>query len=179
MEYVSVLAGERWSDSPRCTDPVLAAVARTVNDFVDWGTRRQLAAEALRLVDARADDPSLSPRLVLLCTSYAVANSRMKRYVLRPALWHTRHALRASLRTRARRPAPLRWLAAATFNTLAVNVYAPLAVRLLARRVSPDELVQVVRDCLTLVAPQRLTSSPTVAGRWSGNVTVRGGSVSA
>lgn len=34
MEYVSILAGESFSDYPSCTDPVLAAAARSVNDWV-------------------------------------------------------------------------------------------------------------------------------------------------
>ena len=32
MEFASYLAGERWSDHPRCTHPLLSAVARLVND---------------------------------------------------------------------------------------------------------------------------------------------------
>jgi hypothetical protein len=32
MEYVSVLAGERFGDRPRCTHPALALLARMVND---------------------------------------------------------------------------------------------------------------------------------------------------
>ena len=32
MEYVSLLAGEPWSADPACTHPVLAAMARVVND---------------------------------------------------------------------------------------------------------------------------------------------------
>lgn len=34
MEYVSILAGEQFSDHPSCTDPVLAAAARSVNDWM-------------------------------------------------------------------------------------------------------------------------------------------------
>lgn len=34
MEYVSILAGESFSDHPTCTDPVLAAAARAVNDWM-------------------------------------------------------------------------------------------------------------------------------------------------
>lgn len=34
MEYVSILAGESFSDHPSCTDPVLAAAARSVNDWM-------------------------------------------------------------------------------------------------------------------------------------------------
>ena len=30
MEFASLLAGERWSDHPACTHPLLAAVARHV-----------------------------------------------------------------------------------------------------------------------------------------------------
>ena len=32
MEYASYLAGEDWSDHPACTHPLLAAIARHVND---------------------------------------------------------------------------------------------------------------------------------------------------
>lgn len=34
MEYVSILAGEEFSDHPSCTDQVLAAAARSVNDWM-------------------------------------------------------------------------------------------------------------------------------------------------
>ena len=33
MELASYLAGERWSDHPACTHPLLAAIARLVNEF--------------------------------------------------------------------------------------------------------------------------------------------------
>lgn len=42
MEYVSLLAGEKWSDSPSCTHPVLAAMARNVNDRLLDGERHLL-----------------------------------------------------------------------------------------------------------------------------------------
>lgn len=32
MEYVSLIAGEQWSDSPACTHPWLAQMARSLND---------------------------------------------------------------------------------------------------------------------------------------------------
>lgn len=34
MEYISVLAGERFSDRPACVHPVLAHMARAVNDYM-------------------------------------------------------------------------------------------------------------------------------------------------
>jgi hypothetical protein len=35
MEYVSVLAGGKFTDHPRCTHPALATLARLVNDWID------------------------------------------------------------------------------------------------------------------------------------------------
>ncbi|MCD2195278.1 hypothetical protein LQ327_18065 [Actinomycetospora endophytica] len=52
MEYVSVLAGEPWSDRPRCTDRALAELARRVNDGVRPAVRPELAGLAPRLVGA-------------------------------------------------------------------------------------------------------------------------------
>ena len=41
MEMASFLAGERWSDHPSCTHPLLASLARLVNDSLE---RRRTAA---------------------------------------------------------------------------------------------------------------------------------------
>jgi hypothetical protein len=43
MEIASYLAGERWSDHPKCSDPSLAELARCVNDRVSDGPRPQLS----------------------------------------------------------------------------------------------------------------------------------------
>ena len=43
MEYVSVLAGEPWSDAPECTDRALGDLARRVNDDVEPQARSALA----------------------------------------------------------------------------------------------------------------------------------------
>jgi hypothetical protein len=50
MEYVSVLAGERFTDRPRCTHPALAAIAWQVNDAVSATARQQLGTRAVALV---------------------------------------------------------------------------------------------------------------------------------
>ncbi|WP_051684091.1 hypothetical protein [Blastococcus sp. URHD0036] len=57
MEYVSVLAGERFGDSPPCTDPALAMVARLVNDASTDAGRPALA----RLAPALAGAPPAGP----------------------------------------------------------------------------------------------------------------------
>src|SRR4051794_18033926 len=43
MEIASFLAGERWSDHPKCSDPSLAELARCVNDRIPDGPRPQLS----------------------------------------------------------------------------------------------------------------------------------------
>lgn len=50
MEYASLLAGEVWSDSPACTHPVLAAMARVVNDRLEGGARQSLLPLLPRLM---------------------------------------------------------------------------------------------------------------------------------
>jgi hypothetical protein len=57
MELASYLAGERWSDHPKCTHPLLAAMAREVNDSVDDATRRRLAPLIPDVIGLDSDDP--------------------------------------------------------------------------------------------------------------------------
>jgi hypothetical protein len=55
MEYVSVLAGERFTDRPRCTHPAVAALAWQVNDAVSHEARQHLGLRAVDLVGAGRD----------------------------------------------------------------------------------------------------------------------------
>jgi hypothetical protein len=43
MEMASVLANEPWSDHPKCTHPLLASLARLVNDHTSDANRGELA----------------------------------------------------------------------------------------------------------------------------------------
>jgi hypothetical protein len=52
MEYVSVLAGGPFTDSPICTDPTLAVIARAVNDYSGDEMRQRLAILASDLTVA-------------------------------------------------------------------------------------------------------------------------------
>lgn len=67
MEYVSVLAGERFTDRPRCTHPALAAVAWQVNDAVSSGARQQLATRAVTLIGL-GREPGVDVRPIVLGT---------------------------------------------------------------------------------------------------------------
>lgn len=53
MEYVSVLAGLRFTDHPRCTHPLLGWLARRVNDAVSDIARPRLVTVAPALIGTR------------------------------------------------------------------------------------------------------------------------------
>lgn len=73
MEFASLLAGERFTDRPRCTHPVLAAVARAVNDAVGDRTRQQLVPLIPDVIGVGRDDRRAGPLLVALCTERALS----------------------------------------------------------------------------------------------------------
>ena len=56
MEFASFLAGERWSDHPSCTHPLLAQLARQVNDTLNDGDRQLLVPLIPSVVGRRGDD---------------------------------------------------------------------------------------------------------------------------
>src|SRR3954471_15066272 len=60
MEFASYLAGERWSDHPACTHPLLASLARQVNDCISDNVRQTLLELVPQVIglntkDLRAD----------------------------------------------------------------------------------------------------------------------------
>lgn len=57
MELVSLLAGERWSDAPACTHPLLARLARLVNDATSDDARHRLVPLVTALVGLRPRRP--------------------------------------------------------------------------------------------------------------------------
>lgn len=73
MEYVSLLAGEDFSDSPVCTHPALASAARVVNDNVSDTERHMLVPMIGRLFgtadtrESELDRRVLSVRLAAWC----------------------------------------------------------------------------------------------------------------
>ncbi|MDQ0840486.1 hypothetical protein [Streptomyces sp. V1I6] len=64
MEEASLLATGRFTDRPPGTHPVLAALARAVNDAVDDATRHTLWPLAADLADADPADRAYGPLLV-------------------------------------------------------------------------------------------------------------------
>ncbi|HEX4981595.1 MAG TPA: hypothetical protein VFV63_07855 [Ilumatobacteraceae bacterium] len=72
MEMASYLAGERWSDCPRCTHPLLASVARLVNDLTSDRNRRRLVELIPSVIGLRTNDPRADVRIALRCATSAL-----------------------------------------------------------------------------------------------------------
>ena len=87
MEFASYLAGERWSDHPACTHPLLAALARMVNDTTSDERRNQLAVLIPSVVGLTSDDPRVDVRITLRAatTALPVASSE-RQHVLAVAI---------------------------------------------------------------------------------------------
>jgi hypothetical protein len=88
MEYTSLLAGEPFTDSPRCVDPELAAVLRGANDLISDEARPALVpllGRAIGLVvpgpDGRAGRPSLWRRRPPVDPDTAALLARVRRSV--------------------------------------------------------------------------------------------------
>jgi hypothetical protein len=75
MEYVSVLAGEPFSDAPACTDPVLGAIARAVNDYSGDDMRQRLAVLASDLTTMGPLDIAAQQSLARRCLLTAIPHS--------------------------------------------------------------------------------------------------------
>jgi hypothetical protein len=110
MEYASVLAGEPFSDHPRCVHPALAGCARAVNDRIrDDAVRAQLALLVPDMIAIDERDPRIAAQVVATGLLAVAARSPLPRTA-------ARRLTRASVRTR--RP-PSRWRAVARWFSAA------------------------------------------------------------
>jgi hypothetical protein len=72
MELASFLAGERWTDHPRCTHPLLGSVCRLVNDLTADEHRARLAEMIPCVIGMTSDDPRVDARIALRCARAAL-----------------------------------------------------------------------------------------------------------
>ncbi|MFD1535552.1 hypothetical protein [Nonomuraea guangzhouensis] len=79
MELASYLAGERWSDHPACTHPLLAALARLVNDNTSDANRGRLVGLVPSIIDLATDDLRVDARIALRCATTALPVSAAER----------------------------------------------------------------------------------------------------
>ena len=81
MELASYLAGERWSDRPACTHPLLASLARLVNDHTSDGGRGRLVTLVPSVIGLVSDDPHVDVEIALrsATTALPVASAERQR----------------------------------------------------------------------------------------------------
>jgi len=72
MEFASYLAGERWSDHPACTHPLLAHLARLVNDHTSDNGRHHLLPLIPSVIGLTGDDPHVDVRITLRAATMAL-----------------------------------------------------------------------------------------------------------
>lgn len=72
MEFASYLAGERWSDHPRCTHPLLAAAARAVNDCTSDAGRARLVPLIPQVVGLNSNDVRVDAAIALRASRTAL-----------------------------------------------------------------------------------------------------------
>ncbi len=72
MEYASWLAGERWSDHPGCTHPLLASLARLVNDHTSADGRSRLVGLIPSVIGVTGADPRVDLGIAIQCATSAI-----------------------------------------------------------------------------------------------------------
>src|SRR4051794_29415504 len=72
MEYASYLAGEKWSDHPACTHPLLGELARQVNDFISDDARQALVELVPDLIGLTGDELRIDLRVALRAAQTAL-----------------------------------------------------------------------------------------------------------
>jgi hypothetical protein len=85
MELASMLAGEPFSDRPRCVDPVIAAFLRTYNDGIDDRRRQDLYPLAAEAVGTRSVS-SVQAERARMCLRWAQSRHSERRRGLRRLL---------------------------------------------------------------------------------------------
>ena len=81
MEFASYLAGERWSDHPACTHPLVATLARLVNDHTSDAGRGRLVELVPSVIGLISDDPHVDVDVALrsATTALPVASAERQR----------------------------------------------------------------------------------------------------
>ena len=72
MEFASYLSGEAWSDHPACTHPLLASVARMVNDCTSDTARARLVPLIPAVIGLRGDDARVRLLIALRAATSAL-----------------------------------------------------------------------------------------------------------
>jgi hypothetical protein len=189
MELASVLAGERWSDDPPCTHPLLGQLARHVNDLSSDDARQDLTPLIPSVVGRRGNEQTsltvavaIAARVILdvpEATQRALAGGLLQAEQLcagaAPALAATRQEAQDALRLV---PGAVAWVEA-------LGVRRPVDAETFAKRCAPtivrcavegvvatsrpdsDRLLRALLETgiAACPAPDRESASPAVPAR--------------
>jgi hypothetical protein len=155
MEAVSTVTGDRWTDAPSSTHPLLAHLARLVNDAVSDDLRDDLAAFIPDLIDTNSPDPLVNARLAEVCTSYAltVDDSPSLRRLRRSVQRHLREPWQPRTRSNVRLDAVRQW----TFEHGTARRAVEASVAYCQKR-GDDHLVGLLAAAVAVVHPRRRSS---------------------
>lgn len=193
MEMASFLAGERWSDHPKCTHPLLAGLARQINDTVPDSVRSRLAPMIPSVIGLTSDDLHVDARLALHCATTALpVASATRQNVLALGILSCERVLaeldgrpRDSMTPRSREvldrvPAAEQWarefradlpLTARAFRRQTAPHLVALAVEGMSEACVEDpygQLVDLLDECIAMTAemvgPRTVTGTPVTWG---------------
>lgn len=185
MEFASYLAGEAWTDHPTCTHPLLASLARMVNDCTSDTARSRLAPLVPSVIGLRGDDPRMRLLIALRAATSALSvTSAEHQHALAVGILNCeRHLsggtgeLPAGLDLRIREafdeaPEAERWArdfiasmgswSRSTFTDRTAETIIRVSVQGLAEACTPDPddrlynlLSGAIDDCVGLLSPKR------------------------
>jgi hypothetical protein len=94
MEMASFMAGERWSDHPACTHPLLADLARMVNDIISDRSRSLLVPMIPSVIGLTSDDLHVDVAIALRAARTALPMAAVSRqHVLATAIIRSERVL--------------------------------------------------------------------------------------
>lgn len=96
MEFASYLAGERWTDHPACTHPLLASLARQVNDRMSEGGRQDLLELVPDVIGLTSSDIRIDATIALRAGTAALpVASEERQRAMAVAVWNCERLLAA------------------------------------------------------------------------------------
>ena len=148
METVSLVCGEHWTDAPQCVHPLVAHLARIVNDSVSDDARdRLLILVPLLTKPARQDDASYA-EVAYACTSWALHTGSS------PLLTHLHRVNAAQLAGRA--TSARTWRMPALLYRRGPAFRSVDAAARICRRISPsqrdDALIQLLLRAMAVAS---------------------------
>jgi hypothetical protein len=192
MEYTSYLAGEKWSDHPACTHPLLGELARQVNDFISEDARQSLVELVPDMIGLTGADLRIDLRIALRAARTALPVVAEERQQMMATAVLTCERLLADLDGRpgaplseessdalALAPAAATWAHRYTrnlstsqgvFRRRAAPTIVRYAVQGIARACTPNAdpllhelLVGAIEDCASVLTTEPRRSTPGTA----------------